>query len=220
MAPPNMSDEQISMRDRLRDLRNRFTHSTPYDERSSLIDEMSSLAKQLHDSLTESGNPPRHHGYMIENRGCSPDSKDFYRHPHPVEDLIRFTLDVNANDDPEDVTLGVEFDIHIYSRRWGHDDTLTLERTESGWAVSSMEGRVECDRAGSPALYDHMDHESIAYPRSVGMWFEELWEKAASEGLDEGGVGRGLKAIANWINETEKSAPSGHFWQGGSNGGT
>lgn len=43
---------------------------------------------------------------MLENRGVPVEDVEFYNHIHPVDDLLKFIDDVNANDDPEDTTIG------------------------------------------------------------------------------------------------------------------
>lgn len=55
---------------------------------------------------------------MLENRGVSVEDIEFYNHIHPVDDLLKFIDDVNANDDPEDTTIGKKFTLKIYTRRW------------------------------------------------------------------------------------------------------
>lgn len=57
-------------------------------------------------SLKNSGCEPKHHKYMLENRGVPVEDVEFYNHIHPVDDLLKFIDDVNANDDPEDTTIG------------------------------------------------------------------------------------------------------------------
>lgn len=43
---------------------------------------------------------------MLENRGVPVEDIEFYNHIHPVDDLLKFIDDINANDDPEDTTIG------------------------------------------------------------------------------------------------------------------
>lgn len=70
-------------------------------------------------SLKVSGNEPKHHKYMLENRVVPVEEIEFYNHIHPVDDLLKFIDDINANDDPEDTTIGKKFTLKIYTRRWG-----------------------------------------------------------------------------------------------------
>lgn len=41
------------------------------DDASRLYDEMARKAHELHMSLKDIGHEPKHHKYMIENRGCN-----------------------------------------------------------------------------------------------------------------------------------------------------
>lgn len=206
----NLSEEQVRLRDQLQLLRDTFSH-TPGQ---AALKKMGKIAAALHQSLHESGTPPRHHAYMTRNRDCEPGSDKFYEHPHPVEDLIKFTEDQTANDDPEDVTLDHEFVVQVYSNRWKHEDSLKLRRTKTGWSISFMEGDIDCDRTGHPALFDHFKHESIEYPRTIGDRLEWLWAKAASDGLSPSQVQSSLNEIFGWVSATEKAAPSGPVWSG------
>lgn len=79
------------------------------EDASRLYDEMAKKAHELYIFLKDSGHEPKHHKYMIENRRCTPDDVRFYRHVHPVQDLLAFIDDVHANDDHKDKTIGKTF---------------------------------------------------------------------------------------------------------------
>lgn len=70
---------------------------------------MARKAHDLHMSLKDSGHEPKHHKYMIENRRCTHDDVRFYRHVHPVQDLLAFIDDVHINDNSKDKTIGKTF---------------------------------------------------------------------------------------------------------------
>ncbi|MBT4288918.1 MAG: hypothetical protein HOD92_16450, partial [Deltaproteobacteria bacterium] len=110
-------------------------------------DEMVKKSVKLHKLVK-----PKHHKYMIENRGYDPDNPEFYNHIHPIEDLIAFIDDPNANDDPEDVTIDHEFKFPVYTRRWGHEDFYKVVRTSSGWNIGHLRIKGDCDKGGRPAL--------------------------------------------------------------------
>lgn len=99
---------------------------------------MAETAHELHMSLKSSGYEPKHHKYMLENRGVSVEDMEFYNHIHPVDDLLKFIDDVNADDDPEDTTIGEKFTLRIYTRRWGHYDHYSMTRTKNGWNFKEM----------------------------------------------------------------------------------
>ena len=182
-----------------------------FEEINSKIGEMAKLAHHLHLALLkrDPSLEPRHHAYMIRNRGSSPRDPEFYDHFHPVEDLLKFIDDRDANDDPEDTTLGEEFTFEIYSQRWGHPDTYRLVRTPTGWNVHFISIGGPCDPRGEPYLYENLRHDSISYPSTLPDHLEELWRHASAEGggLTREQVQDRLDGLAKWVSETERNAP-------------
>lgn len=177
-------------------------------ERQKLYNEMSQAAHELHNSLDEE---PKHHRYMIENRGVEPKEKEFYNHIHPVEDLLAYLEDTSANDDPEDQTIGEVFSMSVYSRRWGHKDNYELRRIDTGWEISFMSNAGECLKSGEPVLYEILKHDSINYPANLSKYMEYLWEIAKEEGLSKEQVQSTLDEISEWISMCEINSPSGVF---------
>jgi len=180
---------------------------------SALIREIGGEAHRLHMALKRRGHEPKHHGYMIENRGMAADHKEFYMHMHPVEDLLAFIKDEHANDDPEDQTIGHEFSLTVYSRRWGHDDTYALTRTETGWEVEFTHSGP-CDKAGRPYLYSNFANDMVHYPADLEGYLEWLWMRASEQGLSHETVQKCLDELAEWVKATSRAAPSGGQWEG------
>ena len=173
-----------------------------------LENELGVIAHELHMSLTPK---PKHHRYMIENRGVSPDHPDFYKHIHPVEDLLDYLEDNTANDDPEDQTINHDFKMQVYSRRWGHKDEYKIKRTETGWLFEFGARGGPCDKLGKPNLYNILDADSINYPEELGGYIEWLWNQAKDEGLSHEEVQSALDDIADWISACEINTPRGVF---------
>lgn len=155
---------------------------------------------------------PKHHRYMIENRGYHPDDPEFYNHIHPIEDLLKFINDPHANDDPEDVTLGDKFQFRVFSRRWGHEDTYEFIRNDKGWIISLSSGG-QADKLGKPWLFDLLDHDSINYPEELAGYLEWLWIRAEEDGLSHEQVQKALQELADWVSTCERNSPKG-IWQG------
>lgn len=181
-------------------------------EVQDLIKEMGNNAHELHMSLKNNDHEPHHHEYMLKNRGVKPEDPQFYMHVHPVEDLLKFIDDPKANDDPKDQTIGQDFEFHVYSRRWEHEDTYLFKRTSEGWDIHFFKGG-SCDKGGHPFLFDNLNHDLIQYPRGLDDWLEWLWEQAASKSLSKEEVQTALNELANWVNITEKNAPSNGVWE-------
>jgi hypothetical protein len=169
-----------------------------------LWNKMVDLAYELHKIVK-----PKHHKYMIENRGVDPNDREFYNHIHPVEDLLAFINDPHANDDPEDQTIDHDFEIKIYSRRWGHYDTYNVKRTISGWIIGNIAISGSCDKTGKPYLFENLNHDLINYPEELPGYFEWLWEKASEEGLSHEKVQESLNILGEWISDCEKKSPKG-----------
>jgi len=209
-----LTEEEKAMRSKLEQQWSAFKIHADYEDRTAALQEMRDLAVKLHKSLKKNKQEPRHHQYMIDNRGLEPDDPEFYLHLHPIEDLIKYTYDPHANDDPDDKTIGEDFDITIVSRRWNAHDTYTFKRTESGWYVKGVGEGGPCDFTASPLFYELLRHDSVVYPRDVGEWFEWLWMRAKDKGLSKEAVQEGLKDIADWINATEHNVPNKGIWEG------
>jgi len=118
-------------------LRDFFSRSDSHDEpdNKKIFKDMSEKAHKLHMELKKRGLEPKHHRYMLKNSGVPIDDGRFYSHLHPVEDLIAYVNDPDANNEPEDSTIGEKFGFRMYTRRWGHYDHYTLTRTKDGWML-------------------------------------------------------------------------------------
>ena len=181
-------------------------------EQENRYKEMANTAHSLHMSLKNRGYEPKHHRYMLENRGVPVTDIEFYNHIHPVEDLLAYIEDTNANNDPEDSTIDVVFKFKIYTRRWGHYDNYFIKRTADGWYYKGnmIYNSGECDKYGDPFLYKTLEHDLVSYPYNIGELFAWLWQKAA-EGLDKKEVQAAIDDIAKWINTCETNVPRGIF---------
>lgn len=156
---------------------------------------------------------PKHHDYMIRNRGCSPDDPEFYNHIHPIEDLLAFMDDPHANDDQEDITIGHDFTLPVYIRRWEHKGIYKLKRTDSGWYVDYPSISGNCDESGNPFLFENLNHDSVNYPEELSGYMEWLWEQAAEKGLSHEQVQNALDELGEWISTCEKNSPKGEIWE-------
>ncbi len=168
--------------------------------------EMVSKAVELHKLVK-----PKHHKYMIENRGVSPDNPEFYNHVHPIQDLLAYMDNPHANDDPEDQTISHEFNFSVYSRRWGHDDIYHVKRTSKGWEIGHIGWGGPCNKKGQPFLFENLDHDGINYPEELPGYMQWLWDQAKEEGLTHEQVQDALDQLARWVSLCEKNSPGGIF---------
>lgn len=180
------------------------------NDRQVIFKEMGQTAHLLHMSLAPK---PKHHNYMIKNRGLDPSDPNFYMHIHPVEDLLAYLEDIHANDDPQEQTIGHVFHFEIYTRRWGHYDHYKLTRTETGWDFTGNAtfNNGLCDPSGKPFLFKTLDHEFVNYPHDLGEYLSYLWQAANDRGLSPEQVQESLTNLSKWIEICESSTPKGIF---------
>jgi len=199
---------------RMEKIRKAFSDGRIGEDVQPLITEAGERAHKLHMLLKNRDLEPKHHKYMIDNRQLQPDDEQFYMHFHPIEDLLKFLENENANDDPEDQTIGSEFEFRVFSRRFEHDDTYTVKRTVDGWDIRHIDSGGPCDKGGRPFLFDYLRHDSIQFPEGLDGWMEWLWMKAAEEGMSKEEVQAAIQQLADWVTTTERSSPNGGVWNG------
>jgi len=183
---------------------NGVTSKIPSERMSEILNKMSILSHELHIQLDPE---PKHHAYMIQNRGVNPSDPEFYSQIQAVQDLLEYLDDVNANDDPEDITLNEEFDLKIYTRRWGHYDLYTLIRNEKGWYISFMSHEGQGGMNADPVLSYMLRHDGISYPQNLSNIMEDIWIRARVEGLTKQQVQEMLNTVSSWIEVVEKNYP-------------
>ena len=213
LQPPE-EELRTTVANKLEESNRAFAEHGLAGDTSSPLHEAGRAAHELHKLLKERGLEPRHHGYMIRNRGVSPDHQDFYMQVHAIQDLLAFLLNPDANKDPEDQTLGTDFEFRVYSKRWGHDDSYRVSRTEDGWNVHHLSIGGPCDTGGHPFLFDCFNQDSISYPSGLDTRLEWLWEEARDKGLSKENVQQALQDLADWVSDTERCAPSSGIWEG------
>ena len=211
---PDETALRMEIADRMEKARKAFSDGRSAEDAVELIEDAGKRSHRLHMLLKARGLEPRHHAYMIKNREMQPDAPDFYMHFHPIEDLLKFLEDEHANDDPVDQTIGVEFSFLVFSRRWDREDTYKVRRTHDGWDISHLAIGGPCDKGGHPFLFRNFRQDSIQFPARLDGWMEWLWNQAAEKGLTEIQVQAALQELADWVSETERSAPDGGVWEG------
>jgi hypothetical protein len=213
-----LQPEEVVLRDtiqqKLHQSDQRYAQAVGFEESRNLLLEAGAAAHRLHMLLKGRGQEPKHHAYMIRNRGLQPHDPEFYMQVHAIQDLLAFLINPSANDDPVDDTIGAEFEFIVYSRRWSRDDTYRITRTEDGWDVRHMAIGGPCDAGGHPFLYQNFDQDFISYPSKLDLRLEWLWEQAKAQGLGYNDVQHALQLLADWVSETEKAAPTDGVWEG------
>lgn len=217
-GPVTLSQDENAIKAQIEDLLDSIKKEilSGRDGTVEMIRELGDKAANLHRILSDRGIEVKHHKYMIKNRGMKPNDPSFYKHIHPVEDLLKFLEDQSANNDPEDKTIGHKFDFKVFSRRWGHEDQYSITRTPTGWIVKWL-GEIACGRDGrvnrepSTGIFELLDHDSINYPEELPGYVEWLWERAAEDGLSPKDVQDAINCLADWVSLVERNSPTGIF---------
>ena len=217
-----LTPEQTALKSQLKELYDKVWRYIESDQEllfcddalNKLYSDMAHTAHELHISLEKSGYKVKHHKYMLENRGCSPEDERFYEHVHPVQDLLKFTEDVHANDDPEDKTIGDTFTMKVYTRRWWHYEYYLITRTKKGWDIQAVAKSYTCRKDASQGLNKLLEHDSVCYPKQINEFFKWLWDRAAEDGLTKAEVQKAITQLGKWISECEMSAPRDGVFEG------
>ncbi len=146
----------------------------------------------------------------IVNNGYNPETEteQFYNHFHAIEDLYRYIFTSNKitwNDNGGDSNLGIDFKFKIYTVRWGHYDTYTINRTINGWYLSGLPaGTGICDKDGVGAITNALEHDQVCYPvEGVKDAFRTLWDDADKNNINIEELQNRLDDISKWIKEIE-----------------
>ncbi len=221
-AKITLTPEQTALKSKLKELYDKVWRYIESDQEllfcdnalNKLYSDMAHTAHELHVSLEKSGYKVKHHKYMLENRGYSPEDERFYEHVHPVQDLLKFTEDVHANDDTEDKTIGATFTMKVYTRRWGHYDHYLITRTKTGWDIQAVATSYTCRKDASKGVNKLLEHDNVCYPKQINEFFKWLWNRAAEDGLSKAEVQKAITQLGKWISECEMSAPRDGVFEG------
>ena len=178
----------------------RLLKNPGYTDSSALIKDLSRKAHELHMSLKMHGHEPVYHGFILKNRGLLPDEAAFFNHIHPIEDLLAFIQNPDANDEEENLSAGAVFKFPVYNSRQRSYIRYAVIYAESGWMADYGERkRVE--------LLEALSSAHISYPVTVGVMLEEI-RAAAAEGAARKEIQGALNEISEWISKCERLKPA------------
>lgn len=164
------------------------------------------------------GRLPIFNKHLIYNRGKDPELEmiDFYEHPDCLDALLNEVKNQgiilsNKSDD----TLNKKMTFKVYTRRWGHEDTYSIQRTVDGWHCGHISIHEKCKKNGDGGLFMNLNHDSIFYPKDgVAYAMEKLWEDADDGLIDFNELSKRIQQIADWISVVEKSISAQPEWVG------
>jgi len=192
---------------------NRYHRDMPQNKMDEKEARMKELAHQLHLQLKESGYEPKHNKNVLRNRGVPPEDPKFYAHHHAVEDLLKLIEDPHLNDEPDDRTVGEEFQFKVYSEKWEQPDIYKLKRMKDGWYVEFLSFNGPCNKKGYPFFTRYLNYHGVSVPNDIGDWLGWLWDEAHKKGLTKEDVQNALDSLSNWLKIIEDQAPKTGIWE-------
>lgn len=148
---------------------------------------------------------------IIENIEVIPEENiyEYYNNYHAIQDIY-FALvgkGIDYKSVGGDNNLNKEFNVNIYSSRWGHDDNYIIKRTVDGWYLTFLMNTGDFDKNGQGAFFESLEHDSIFFPReAVSYALEILWDEADNTDMDIEEIKYKFNQIVKWINEVEKAS--------------
>lgn len=212
--PLKLEGDECSLHEELKKIYEQIIKAlqTPSDSKDpkSLLNQAGETAHQLHTKLTDRDEEPPHQPYMIRNRGMSSDHPDFYKHLHPIEDLLSWIEAPNSIEISKDTTIDQEFTFTI-EKTWRDGPlNIKLKRTPSGWEVSSLGYPVtRTNRGGVPYFYYILDQEKVSYPADLKYNLEGVWKNGANGSSFEE-LQEEVSALDKWVSGVDASNPCKH----------
>lgn len=102
----------------------------------------------------------------------------------------------------------------IYSRRFKNMSLYQIEKTDNGWDINFIALGGQCNKNGSPFLFEILEHDNINYPKQLGEYLEYLWDVVDSDGMSNKDIQKHLDYLAKWCSEVEFKTPKTKFWKG------
>jgi len=177
--------------------------------------QLNDIYGKLHDVITvlHWGRLPILNKYLMINSSRIPEDNviDFYDH---YDMLYAMLKDIRGEGEcmttKGDETLDKKMTFSVYTRRWGHNDTYRVQRTVDGWNVGHIAIGGACEKDGTRALFQNLNHDSVFYPEDgIKYAMTELWEQADEGTLTLDELQVRLQQIADWISMVEKAVGEG-----------
>ncbi|MDN5075660.1 hypothetical protein, partial [Aliarcobacter butzleri] len=151
--------------------------------------------------------------YMIENSGLYPSNINFFNHIHMIEDLAELLSKPITYSKKGDINLYQEMSFKIYTDRWKHFDNYKIKRSFDGWIFYGLMNNLtelnntNCNKDGTGALIQALEHDSVNYPKSLSFALEHLWERADEDNMSINELNKYIEDLAEWISKIESSKP-------------
>lgn len=179
-----------------------------FDEK--IIDNLFNEAKDICYNLHWKYMPIYKEEYISNSRVLPEDDLEcYYRNFHAIEDLYWYITDnenkLDWKSTDGEINLNIELNFKIYTMRWGHYDNYKLKRTNTGWLITTHYNGGKCEKDGSGALIELLEHDSVCYPKEgIKFALESLWNEADTTEMSIEELQFKLNDIAKWIEDVEK----------------
>lgn len=108
----------------------------------------------------------------------------------------------------------------IYSPRWGHDDTYSVELTRESMLISHSARKSKCVWQDNrdpiwqgESLDSHLRNDSIYAPAILPSLLEHLWISWRNGELNDAQAQTELDAVIAWLNALTRAKPQTEFWR-------
>jgi hypothetical protein len=186
----------------------RENHSFDYPSMRQVCEEMGVIIPILH-----WGRLPILSKYLMINSCLIPEKEmtEFYSN---YDMLYAMLKDIRGEGERMelngDQTLDIEMTFSVYTRRWGHQDNYRICRTVDGWEVKHLAMNGACEKDGTGALMQNLQHDCVFYPEDgVKYAMSQLWEQADEGELNSEQLQQNLQQIADWISAVEQAVGKG-----------
>ena len=111
-------------------------------------------------------------------------------------------------------------ELQIYSPRWGHKDTYTVEMSQAEMTITMHPRVANCtyvpnqDPVWSGEPLQHIfNNDSIYAPEMFPDLFEWAWGKWRNGEISDQDVDTELQLLATWLNTITAAKPQTDFWR-------
>ncbi|WP_394179659.1 hypothetical protein [Marinomonas posidonica] len=111
------------------------------------------------------------------------------------------------------------FKIEIFSPRWKHNDTYTIEMTPEEMTITmqvraaTAVWRENLDPEWQGETLERiMSNDHIPAPAILPQLLEHAWEEWRNGDINDAQLQTELEQLANWLNIVTKNKPDSQFW--------
>ncbi|MDQ3193870.1 MAG: hypothetical protein M3P82_02595 [Bacteroidota bacterium] len=115
--------------------------------------------------------------------------------------------------------MSCSINLEIFSPRWGHNDTYTIELSREEMKITMGARSTTCKfvenrdpKWEEKKLFTILSNDGITPPQKLEDLFEFVWMAWRNGELSDEDVNKELQRVAEWINVITKAKPKSEFW--------